>query len=93
MAVAALILHLYIYMEVDSSFAHSDKITRLPGQPLVGFHQFSGYLDVDDQKHRALFYYFVEAETDPASKPLVLWLNGGVVDFLPSSILPVIRGP
>ncbi|KAG4925262.1 hypothetical protein JHK87_050802 [Glycine soja] len=25
----------------------------------------------------ALFYYFVESKTDPASKPLVLWLNGG----------------
>ncbi|KAG5035160.1 hypothetical protein JHK85_010478 [Glycine max] len=24
-----------------------------------------------------LFYYFVESKTDPASKPLILWLNGG----------------
>ncbi|XP_050937445.1 serine carboxypeptidase-like 45 [Cucumis melo] len=77
MAMAALILHLCIYKEVDSSHDHSDKIISLPGQPPVGFHQFSGYLHVDDQKHRALFYYFVEAEIDPASKPLVLWLNGG----------------
>lgn len=76
---AALILHLCIYKEVDSFFAHSDKITSLPGQPRVGFHQFSGYIHVDDQKHRALFYYLVEAETDPDSKPLVLWLNGGVL--------------
>ncbi|KAJ7957185.1 Carboxypeptidase [Quillaja saponaria] len=54
-----------------------DGITRLPGQPWVAFQQFSGYVTVDDKEHRALFYYFVEAETDPASKPLVLWLNGG----------------
>lgn len=79
MAMAALILHLCIYKEVDSSNAHSDKIVRLPGQPPVGFHQFSGYIHVDEQRHRALFYYFVEAEIDPSSKPLVLWLNGGVV--------------
>ncbi|ONK63869.1 uncharacterized protein A4U43_C07F19770 [Asparagus officinalis] len=26
---------------------------------------------------RSLFYYFAEAEADPSSKPLVLWLNGG----------------
>jgi serine carboxypeptidase-like clade II len=32
---------------------------------------------VDDKGKRALFYYFVEAEADPATKPLVLWLNGG----------------
>uniref|UniRef100_A0A0A0LRM0 Serine carboxypeptidase n=1 Tax=Cucumis sativus TaxID=3659 RepID=A0A0A0LRM0_CUCSA len=78
MAIAALILHLCIYKEVDSSHDHSDKIISLPGQLPVGFNQFSGYLHVDDQKHRALFYYFVEAEIDPASKPLVLWLNGGL---------------
>ncbi|RZB52870.1 Serine carboxypeptidase-like 45, partial [Glycine soja] len=29
------------------------------------------------QIYMALFYYFVESKTDPASKPLVLWLNGG----------------
>ena len=89
MAIAALILHLCIYKEVDSSHDHSDKIISLPGQLPVGFNQFSGYLHVDDQKHRALFYYFVEAEIDPASKPLVLWLNGGAVH---SYILLVIRG-
>lgn len=61
-------------MEVSS---HPDKILRLPGQPHVGFQQFSGYVTVDDKKHKSLFYYLVEAEHDPASKPLVLWLNGG----------------
>ncbi|KAF2311540.1 hypothetical protein GH714_024639 [Hevea brasiliensis] len=40
-------------------------------------HFYGGYVTVNDEKHRALFYYFVEAEIDPASKPLVLWLNGG----------------
>lgn len=32
---------------------------------------------MDESQKRSLFYYFVEAETNPASKPLVLWLNGG----------------
>ncbi|GER51916.1 serine carboxypeptidase [Striga asiatica] len=36
-----------------------------------------GYINVDEKQERHLFYYFVEAETDPDSKPLVLWLNGG----------------
>ncbi|KAG8362739.1 hypothetical protein BUALT_BualtUnG0045300 [Buddleja alternifolia] len=56
---------------------HTDKITHLPGQPLVQFQQFSGYVNVDQNNQKALFYYFVEAEIDPTSKPLVLWLNGG----------------
>ncbi|MQL79531.1 hypothetical protein Taro_011975, partial [Colocasia esculenta] len=54
-----------------------DKITQLPGQPPVSFQQFSGYITVDEKRGRALFYYLVEAEADPLSKPLVLWLNGG----------------
>ncbi|KAG6747265.1 hypothetical protein POTOM_049661 [Populus tomentosa] len=77
MAMAALVVQLSISMGVDSSLPHPDKIARLPGQPHVEFQQFSGYVTVDKNKHRALFYYFVEAEIDPESKPLVLWLNGG----------------
>ncbi|KAJ7959242.1 Carboxypeptidase [Quillaja saponaria] len=54
-----------------------DLVVRLPGQPEVGFRQYAGYVDVDVKNGRSLFYYFVEAETDPAKKPLTLWLNGG----------------
>ncbi|GFZ17325.1 serine carboxypeptidase-like 45 [Actinidia rufa] len=75
MAVALLVLKLCLV--VESSLSPNDKIAWLPGQPLVGFQQFSGYVSVDDKKQKSLFYYFVEAEIDPASKPLVLWLNGG----------------
>ncbi|KAK4486207.1 hypothetical protein RD792_008877 [Penstemon davidsonii] len=66
------------FIAVEASLLpHSDKITHLPGQPQVEFQQFSGYLTVDEKKERSLFYYFVQAEVDPHSKPLVLWLNGG----------------
>lgn len=54
-----------------------DKISSLPGQPLVGFRHYSGYVNVGDRNQKALFYYFAEAQIDPPSKPLVLWLNGG----------------
>ncbi|ONK58603.1 uncharacterized protein A4U43_C09F14760 [Asparagus officinalis] len=70
MAAAAALLHLC------SSMAE-DKIAKLPGQPQVSFQQYSGYITVDKMKRRSLFYYFAEAEADPSSKPLVLWLNGG----------------
>ncbi|KAL6530574.1 Serine carboxypeptidase-like 45 [Orobanche minor] len=53
------------------------KLSSLPGQPKVDFHQYSGYITIDEKHKRSYFYYFVEAETEPASKPLVLWLNGG----------------
>ncbi|CAN6270392.1 unnamed protein product [Urochloa humidicola] len=59
--------------------AAADKIGGLPGQPPVGFTQYAGYVPVDDAGNRSLFYYFAEAEVDPAGKPLVLWLNGGKI--------------
>nr|XP_015895935.1 serine carboxypeptidase-like 45 [Ziziphus jujuba var. spinosa] len=62
---------------IEASLSQLDRITRLPGQPQVGFQQYAGYVTVDAKQQRALFYYFAEAEIDPASKPLVLWLNGG----------------
>ncbi|XP_039038076.1 serine carboxypeptidase-like 45 [Hibiscus syriacus] len=67
-----------------------DRISGLPGQPKVGFQQYSGYVTVDEKKQRALFYYFAEAEVDPASKPLVLWLNGGL-DALQLGLEPFLR--
>ena len=61
-----------------NSGSQADKISTLPGQPPVKFQQYAGYITVDEKQKRALFYYFVEAEVEPASKPLVLWLNGGI---------------
>lgn len=57
-----------------------DKITELPGQPKnVGFNQYSGYVTVNQQAGRALFYWLIESPVSrkPESRPLVLWLNGG----------------
>eukprot|EP00249_Psilotum_nudum_P000929 c13136_g1_i1 orf=52-1518(+) len=54
-----------------------DRIIKLPGQPSVSFEQYSGYIAVDENAGRALFYWLTEAEEDAPSKPLVLWLNGG----------------
>ncbi|WVZ05377.1 hypothetical protein V8G54_018723 [Vigna mungo] len=73
MCVALQLLQLGI---VHPSSSHI-RITHLPGQPQVEFQQFSGYVNVDHRNQQALFFYFAEAEKDAASKPLVLWLNGG----------------
>lgn len=79
-----LLLFMFSMTAVSSllSSAAADKITLLPGQPQVNFQQFSGYVTVNNDDHhkkqKSLFYYFVEAQVDPMSKPLVLWLNGGI---------------
>ncbi|KAA8530332.1 hypothetical protein F0562_005041 [Nyssa sinensis] len=50
----------------------------IKGQPTnVSFKQYSGYIVTDQRHGRALFYYFVEAESYPLSRPLTMWLNGG----------------
>ncbi|KAI3513897.1 hypothetical protein L1887_12119 [Cichorium endivia] len=55
-----------------------DQVSNLPGQNFnVDFAQYSGYVTVNEESGRALFYWLTEAVEDPASKPLVLWLNGG----------------
>lgn len=64
----------------SGAIAAADRIVTLPGQPeKVNFRQYAGYIPVDNQKSRALFYYFVEAESDSENRPLVLWLNGGIL--------------
>lgn len=55
----------------------ADRIISLPGQPIVSFQQFSGYVTVNHFAGRALFYWLTESSHLPLSKPLVIWLNGG----------------
>ncbi|XP_043695405.1 serine carboxypeptidase-like 34 [Telopea speciosissima] len=55
----------------------ADRVIRLPGQPLVNFKQYAGYVTVNESHGRALFYWFFEATHKPEKKPLLLWLNGG----------------
>ncbi|XP_078439966.1 serine carboxypeptidase-like 34 [Wolffia australiana] len=54
-----------------------DRVVRLPGQPPVTFRQYAGYVTVDEDHGKALFYWFFEATKAPHEKPLLLWLNGG----------------
>ncbi|GMY08739.1 serine carboxypeptidase-like 27 [Fagus crenata] len=79
---------------VGTCFAASqvrDRISELPGQPRnVGFTQYSGYVTVNEQAGRALFYWLVEspASRGAESKPLVLWLNGAAEEIGPFHIRP-----
>ncbi|KAK4252977.1 hypothetical protein QN277_010821 [Acacia crassicarpa] len=79
-----LCLHLFIILGICVASPlgdqKRDRITELPGQPKnVGFAQYSGYVTVNKESGRALFYWLTEASTNrgPKSRPLLLWLNGG----------------
>ncbi|CAO2144828.1 unnamed protein product [Urochloa humidicola] len=56
----------------------------MPGKPndlRFHFNMYGGYVTVDEEAGRALYYWFQEVDTsngtDPATAPLLLWLNGG----------------
>ncbi|KAL2535978.1 Serine carboxypeptidase-like 40 [Forsythia ovata] len=67
-----------VYIAPQDGLLQADKIDKLPGQPgNVDFDQYAGYITVDPQAGRALFYYFVETPVNSSTYPLVLWLNGG----------------
>lgn len=71
-----------MYAAPQDGLMQADKIEKLPGQPDgVDFDQYAGYVTVDPQAGRALFYYFVESPENSSTNPLVLWLNGGTKSF------------
>ncbi|XP_072973915.1 serine carboxypeptidase 24-like isoform X1 [Typha angustifolia] len=78
---ASIYLLLLLFTKISAGFfpvdQALDRISALPGQPPVSFEQFSGYVTVNKEHGRALFYWLTEAKVDAAKKPLLLWLNGG----------------
>ncbi|CAL4986418.1 unnamed protein product [Urochloa decumbens] len=84
LAFASLLLLLPLASGSHETSQEDDRIHSLKGQPNdVGFAMYGGYITVDEEAGRALYYWFQEADssnddgTDPATAPLVLWLNGG----------------
>ncbi|KAM0028788.1 putative carboxypeptidase D [Helianthus debilis subsp. tardiflorus] len=66
-----------VYAGPQDGLKEADKISELPGQPAgINFDQYSGYVTVDANHGRALFYYFAESLVNSSTNPLVLWLNG-----------------
>ncbi|KAI3465687.1 hypothetical protein Pfo_022350 [Paulownia fortunei] len=66
----------------------NSRVLQLPGQNFtVSFAHYSGYITVDENSGKNLFYWVFEAVEDAASKPLILWLNGVAnVIFLDSPV-------
>ncbi|GKV49928.1 hypothetical protein SLEP1_g56650 [Rubroshorea leprosula] len=67
-----------VYFTTQEGSMDGDRLGTIPGQPNgVNFSQYAGYITVDPNAGRALFYYFVESPENSSTNPLVLWLNGG----------------
>ncbi|KAJ7737915.1 carboxypeptidase C [Mycena maculata] len=65
---------LYELVSLPSLDEHQLRVTE-PDLCDTSVNQYSGYLDIADDKH--LFFWFFESRNSPSTDPLVLWLNGG----------------
>ncbi|KAG6811216.1 hypothetical protein H0H92_008511 [Tricholoma furcatifolium] len=65
---------LYELVSISPFDRHQLRVTE-PNLCDTSVKQYSGYLDVADDKH--LFFWFFESRNAPEDAPLVLWLNGG----------------
>ncbi|KAJ3697383.1 hypothetical protein LUZ61_001088 [Rhynchospora tenuis] len=79
MAVAPLILVFLLTIFASISAAPQNHfISHLPGfSGSLPSKHYSGYIAVDEEHERNLFYYFVTSEGNTAEDPVVLWMNGG----------------
>ena len=83
MPAAAVLLMVLFAPRPAQGAAAADEITSLPGwERKLPSRHYSGFVDVSERPGesagRFLHYWLVEAEeVDPATAPLVLWLNGG----------------
>ncbi|KAJ7875369.1 Alpha/Beta hydrolase protein [Mycena olivaceomarginata] len=65
---------LYELVSHPSFDQHQLRVTE-PNLCDPSVKQYSGYLDIADDKH--LFFWFFESRNSPSTDPLVLWINGG----------------
>ncbi|CAG9333705.1 unnamed protein product [Blepharisma stoltei] len=68
----------FVLIGIAFSAPLSDLVKNQPGLPEpANFDTYSGYLDIPNSNGKSLHYVLVESQSNPATDPLVLWLNGG----------------
>merc|ERR1712137_502741 len=43
----------------------------------TNYHQYGGYITVNETLNKEYYYWFVESQNDPENDPVLLWLQGG----------------
>ncbi|GMI70872.1 serine carboxypeptidase-like 20 [Hibiscus trionum] len=74
-------IHLFLFCSLvvlTQSAPEGALVTQLPGfSGTFPSKHYSGYVNIDQNHGKNMFYYFVESERNPSEDPVVLWLNGG----------------
>uniref|UniRef100_A0A1J3IGU3 Carboxypeptidase n=1 Tax=Noccaea caerulescens TaxID=107243 RepID=A0A1J3IGU3_NOCCA len=67
-----------VFVVTTESAPESALITKIPGfDGTFPSKHYSGYVTIDKEHGKNLWYYFIESEKNPSKDPVVLWLNGG----------------
>ncbi|CAH8354942.1 unnamed protein product [Eruca vesicaria subsp. sativa] len=65
-------------LSVTESAPESAQVTKLSGfSGTFPSKHYAGYVPIDKERNKNLWYYFVESERNATTDPVVLWLNGG----------------
>nr|KAJ0207571.1 hypothetical protein LSAT_V11C500293650 [Lactuca sativa] len=75
-------LFLLIYLSFTSFLAQSAPqnaiVSQVPGfNGILPSKHYAGYVTLNENHGKKLYYYYVLSERDPSKDPVVLWLNGG----------------
>jgi len=78
-AILAIVIIIILQHHVAEGAPANAQVERFPGYDgILPSNHYAGYITVgDEQNKRHLYYYFATSERNPATDPVVLWLNGG----------------
>ncbi|KAF8092668.1 hypothetical protein N665_0406s0013 [Sinapis alba] len=69
---------LSLCFSVTESAPKSAQVTKLSGfSGTFPSKHYAGYVAIDKERNKNLWYYFVESERNASTDPVVIWLNGG----------------
>ncbi|XP_018490155.1 serine carboxypeptidase-like 21 [Raphanus sativus] len=69
---------LSLCFSLTESAPESAQVTKLSGfSGTFPSKHYAGYVAIDKERNKNLWYYFVESERNASTDPVVIWLNGG----------------
>jgi serine carboxypeptidase-like clade 1 len=71
-----------LLISITAVVSSKHLVKQLPDYDGPNLNQYTGYLTVDGDHGRALFYWFIESQNNPKTDPLIFWFQ--VISELPN---------